>query len=163
MWDDTSEPLHFTVFFMFVKEQNSKHLDEHRETDEMSEKTSPNKNLKSPQKGSKRLKTVPFKMSLLDTTDFEGEIEVCWTFKGFVEIHFLDLALKCWTNWKAALFILPVLLFSCVGSCVCVVTVLHRMHKTGRENKRIKDGVPCCELCRGVEPRKCRTFLYNVM
>uniref|UniRef100_A0A673CEW9 FERM domain-containing protein n=1 Tax=Sphaeramia orbicularis TaxID=375764 RepID=A0A673CEW9_9TELE len=43
--------------------------------DDMSEKTSPNKNLKSPQKGSKRLKTVPFKMTLLDSSEFEGEIE----------------------------------------------------------------------------------------
>uniref|UniRef100_A0A673CGT1 FERM domain-containing protein n=1 Tax=Sphaeramia orbicularis TaxID=375764 RepID=A0A673CGT1_9TELE len=56
-------------------EQNSKHLDDHKEMDDMSEKTSPNKNLKSPQKGSKRLKTVPFKMTLLDSSEFEGEIE----------------------------------------------------------------------------------------
>uniref|UniRef100_A0A8D3B305 FERM domain-containing protein n=1 Tax=Scophthalmus maximus TaxID=52904 RepID=A0A8D3B305_SCOMX len=58
-----------------LKEQNSKNLDEHRETDEMSEKTSSNKNLKSPQKGSKRLKTAPFKVTLLDSSEFEGEIE----------------------------------------------------------------------------------------
>ncbi|XP_059183755.1 protein 4.1-like isoform X7 [Centropristis striata] len=57
---------------MAKQEQNSKHLDE---TDDMSEKTSPNKNLKSPQKGSKRLKTAPFKMTLLDSSEFEGEIE----------------------------------------------------------------------------------------
>ncbi|KAM6927887.1 uncharacterized protein FYW49_004067 [Xenentodon cancila] len=60
---------------MAKQEQNSKHLNEHRETDDMSEKTSPNKNLKSPQKGSKRLKTIPFKVTLLDSSDFEGEIE----------------------------------------------------------------------------------------
>uniref|UniRef100_UPI0037E9190E band 4.1-like protein 1 isoform X1 n=1 Tax=Semicossyphus pulcher TaxID=241346 RepID=UPI0037E9190E len=60
---------------MAKQEQNSKHLDEHRETDDMSEKTSPNKNLKSPQKGSKRLKTAPFKVTLLDSSEFEGEIE----------------------------------------------------------------------------------------
>ncbi|XP_026202800.1 band 4.1-like protein 1 isoform X6 [Anabas testudineus] len=60
---------------MAKQEQNSKHLDEHRETDDMSEKTSPNKNLKSPQKGSKRLKTTPFKVTLLDSSEFEGEIE----------------------------------------------------------------------------------------
>ncbi|XP_040015377.1 protein 4.1-like isoform X5 [Xiphias gladius] len=60
---------------MSKQEQNSKHLDEHRETDEMSEKMSPNKNLKSPQKGSKRLKTAPFKVTLLDSSEFEGEIE----------------------------------------------------------------------------------------
>ncbi|XP_078139770.1 band 4.1-like protein 1 isoform X5 [Centroberyx gerrardi] len=60
---------------MAKQEQNSKHLDEHRETDDMSEKTSPNKNLKSPQKGSKRLKTVLFKVTLLDSSDYEAEIE----------------------------------------------------------------------------------------
>ncbi|XP_042355258.1 band 4.1-like protein 1 isoform X6 [Plectropomus leopardus] len=60
---------------MAKQEQNSKHLDEHRETDDMSEKTSPNKNLKSPQKGSKRLKTAPFKITLLDSSEYEGEIE----------------------------------------------------------------------------------------
>ncbi|XP_062300078.1 band 4.1-like protein 1 isoform X2 [Scomber scombrus] len=60
---------------MAKQEQNSKHLDEHTETDDMSEKTSPNKNLKSPQKGSKRLKTAPFKVTLLDSSDYEGEVE----------------------------------------------------------------------------------------
>ncbi|XP_058486753.1 protein 4.1-like isoform X8 [Solea solea] len=60
---------------MAKQEHNSKHLDESKETDEMSEKTSPNKNLKSPQKGSKRLKTAPFKVNLLDAVEFEGEIE----------------------------------------------------------------------------------------
>ncbi|XP_075951873.1 band 4.1-like protein 1 [Anarhichas minor] len=60
---------------MAKQEQNSKYMDEPRETDDMSERTSPNKNLKSPQKGSKRLKTAPFKMTLLDTSEFEGEIE----------------------------------------------------------------------------------------
>ncbi|XP_019122824.1 protein 4.1 isoform X6 [Larimichthys crocea] len=60
---------------MAKQEQNSKHLDEHKETDDMSEKMSPNKTLKSPQKGSKRLKTTPFKVTLLDTAEFEGEIE----------------------------------------------------------------------------------------
>ncbi|XP_067359575.1 band 4.1-like protein 1 isoform X3 [Channa argus] len=60
---------------MAKQDHNSKHLDEHKETDEMSEKASPNKNLKSPQKGSKRLKTIPFKVTLLDSSEFEGEIE----------------------------------------------------------------------------------------
>uniref|UniRef100_A0A8C7YQH0 FERM domain-containing protein n=1 Tax=Oryzias sinensis TaxID=183150 RepID=A0A8C7YQH0_9TELE len=63
------------VCFLYMKEQNSKYQDEHKETDDTSEKTSPNKNLKSPQKGSKRLKTVPFKVTLLDSSDFESEIE----------------------------------------------------------------------------------------
>uniref|UniRef100_A0A7N8YKH5 Band 4.1-like protein 1 n=1 Tax=Mastacembelus armatus TaxID=205130 RepID=A0A7N8YKH5_9TELE len=60
---------------MAKQEQNSKHLDENKDTDEMSEKTSPNKNLKSPQKSSKRHKTTPFKVTLLDSSEFEGEIE----------------------------------------------------------------------------------------
>uniref|UniRef100_A0A3B3ZU40 FERM domain-containing protein n=1 Tax=Periophthalmus magnuspinnatus TaxID=409849 RepID=A0A3B3ZU40_9GOBI len=64
-----SQPL-----FIF-QEQNSKHVDDHKETENMSEKTSPNKNLKSPQKGSKRIKMAPFKVTLLDSTEFESEIE----------------------------------------------------------------------------------------
>uniref|UniRef100_A0A672FFW4 FERM domain-containing protein n=1 Tax=Salarias fasciatus TaxID=181472 RepID=A0A672FFW4_SALFA len=56
-----------------TKNKNTKH--DRKETDDMSEKTSPNKNPKSPQKGSKRLKTVPFKVTLLDSSEFEGEIE----------------------------------------------------------------------------------------
>uniref|UniRef100_A0A8D3CAL5 FERM domain-containing protein n=1 Tax=Scophthalmus maximus TaxID=52904 RepID=A0A8D3CAL5_SCOMX len=71
-------PLHNVaqlISYPDAHEQNSKNLDEHRETDEMSEKTSSNKNLKSPQKGSKRLKTAPFKVTLLDSSEFEGEIE----------------------------------------------------------------------------------------
>uniref|UniRef100_A0A8C5H8A5 Band 4.1-like protein 1 n=1 Tax=Gouania willdenowi TaxID=441366 RepID=A0A8C5H8A5_GOUWI len=60
---------------MAKQEHNLRLMDDHRETGDMSEKTSPNKNLKSPQKGSKRLKTIPFKVMLLDSSEFEGEIE----------------------------------------------------------------------------------------
>ncbi|XP_043979253.1 protein 4.1-like isoform X5 [Gambusia affinis] len=60
---------------MAKQEQNSKHQDEHREAEDTSEKTSPNKTLKSPQKGSKRLKTSTFKVALLDSSEYEGEIE----------------------------------------------------------------------------------------
>ncbi|XP_055364789.1 band 4.1-like protein 1 isoform X16 [Betta splendens] len=60
---------------MVKQEQNFKHLDEHREKEEMFDKTSPYKNLKSPQKGSKRLKTATFKVTLLDSSEFEGETE----------------------------------------------------------------------------------------
>lgn len=60
---------------MAKQEQNSRHFEEHREAEDVSEKMSPNKNLKSPQKGSKRLKTTPFKVTLLDAAAFEGEIE----------------------------------------------------------------------------------------
>ncbi|RXM93011.1 Band 4.1-like protein 1 [Acipenser ruthenus] len=44
--------------------------------DDVSEKTTPSKIPKSPQKSSKRLKTIPFKVTLLDTSEYEGEIEV---------------------------------------------------------------------------------------
>lgn len=79
---------HFTVIRLCfcVKDQNSKHLDDNRETDDMSERTSPNKNLKSPQRGSKRLKTAPFKVTLLDSSEFEGEIEVC-TVRTALQLH----------------------------------------------------------------------------
>ncbi|XP_061730724.1 band 4.1-like protein 1 isoform X7 [Nerophis ophidion] len=63
---------------MAKQEQHSKLPDELKESDDTSEKTSPNKNLKSPQKSSKRLKTTPFKIALLDSTDFDGEIEKHW-------------------------------------------------------------------------------------
>ncbi|XP_049588716.1 band 4.1-like protein 1 isoform X3 [Syngnathus scovelli] len=57
------------------QEQNSKVLDEQKENDDTSEKISPNENLKSPQKGSKRQKTTSFKVALLDMSDYKGEIE----------------------------------------------------------------------------------------
>ncbi|CAL8337060.1 unnamed protein product [Merluccius merluccius] len=59
---------------MANQDQNSKH-DNHRETDDMSDLTSPSRNPKSPQKGSKRHKTSPFKVTLLDSSVYEGEIE----------------------------------------------------------------------------------------
>ncbi|XP_077459041.1 uncharacterized protein LOC144075640 isoform X3 [Stigmatopora argus] len=57
------------------QEQNSKFLDEQKENDDTSEKISPNENLKSPQKSSKRHKVTPFKVELLDMSDYKGEIE----------------------------------------------------------------------------------------
>nr|XP_054604324.1 band 4.1-like protein 1 isoform X10 [Nothobranchius furzeri] len=60
---------------MARQEHNSKQVDDHREAEDMTEKTSPNKNMKSPQKGSKRLKTAPFRVTLLDSSDYEGECE----------------------------------------------------------------------------------------
>uniref|UniRef100_A0A4W5NU46 Erythrocyte membrane protein band 4.1 like 1 n=1 Tax=Hucho hucho TaxID=62062 RepID=A0A4W5NU46_9TELE len=56
-------------------DQDSKLIDDHRETDDVSEKTTPCKTPKSPQKTSKRPKTVPFKVTLLDTSDYEAGIE----------------------------------------------------------------------------------------
>ncbi|XP_051788486.1 band 4.1-like protein 1 isoform X10 [Erpetoichthys calabaricus] len=45
------------------------------ERDDASEKTTPSKIPKSPQKSSKRPKTVSFKVTLLDTSEYEAEIE----------------------------------------------------------------------------------------
>uniref|UniRef100_A0A674DV51 Band 4.1-like protein 1 n=1 Tax=Salmo trutta TaxID=8032 RepID=A0A674DV51_SALTR len=58
-----------------MAKQDSKLIDDHRETDDVSEKTTPCKTPKSPQKTSKRPKTVPFKVTLLDTSDYEAGIE----------------------------------------------------------------------------------------
>nr|XP_029528707.1 band 4.1-like protein 1 isoform X7 [Oncorhynchus nerka] len=60
---------------MAKQDQDSKLIDDHRETDDVSEKTTPCKTPKSPQKTSKRPKTVPFKVTLLDTSDYEAGIE----------------------------------------------------------------------------------------
>lgn len=60
----------------YVKDQDYKLIDDHREIDDVSEKTTPSKTPKSPQKTSKRPKTVPFKVTLLDTSDYEAGIEV---------------------------------------------------------------------------------------
>ncbi|CAB1353458.1 unnamed protein product, partial [Coregonus sp. 'balchen'] len=61
---------------MAKQDQDSKLIDDHRETDNVSEKTTPSKTPKSPQKTSKRPKTVPFKVTLLDTSGYEAGIEV---------------------------------------------------------------------------------------
>ncbi|XP_045078906.1 band 4.1-like protein 1 isoform X2 [Coregonus clupeaformis] len=60
---------------MAKQDQDSKLIDDHRETDNVSEKTTPSKTPKSPQKTSKRPKTVPFKVTLLDTSGYEAGIE----------------------------------------------------------------------------------------
>uniref|UniRef100_A0A8C9RXD0 Erythrocyte membrane protein band 4.1 like 1 n=1 Tax=Scleropages formosus TaxID=113540 RepID=A0A8C9RXD0_SCLFO len=57
------------------KDVDTKLPDEHKEVDDTSEKTTPSKTPKSPQKSSKRPKTVPFKVTLLDTSEYEGGIE----------------------------------------------------------------------------------------
>ncbi|XP_029630544.1 protein 4.1 isoform X2 [Salmo trutta] len=60
---------------MAKQDQDYKLIDDHREIDDVSEKTTPSKTPKSPQKTSKRPKTVPFKVTLLDTSDYEAGIE----------------------------------------------------------------------------------------
>lgn len=82
---------------------------------------SPNKNLKSPQKGSKRLKTAPFKVTLLDSAVFEGEIEVCKKKKDQLNPFHLILY-----------FLLS--LFSSVGGSVYFI-VLWRIHKAAKQNQ----------------------------
>ncbi|XP_064162605.1 protein 4.1 isoform X16 [Anguilla rostrata] len=60
---------------MAKQDQDAKLLDDHGNMDDVSDKTTPSKIPKSPQKTSKRPKTVPFKVTLLDTSEYEGGIE----------------------------------------------------------------------------------------
>ncbi|KAM9443745.1 band 4.1-like protein 1 isoform 2-T2 [Clarias gariepinus] len=60
---------------MAKQEQDGKRSDDHKDPDDDSELTTPGKSPKSPQKSSKRLKTVPFKVTLLDSSDYEAGIE----------------------------------------------------------------------------------------
>uniref|UniRef100_A0A4W4F1K1 FERM domain-containing protein n=1 Tax=Electrophorus electricus TaxID=8005 RepID=A0A4W4F1K1_ELEEL len=55
-------------------DHESKMSDEHRDTDDSSEKT-PSRVSRSPQKSSKRPKTVPVKVALLDGSDYEAGVE----------------------------------------------------------------------------------------
>ncbi|XP_048879527.1 protein 4.1-like isoform X8 [Brienomyrus brachyistius] len=58
------------------KQDHSTRLpDEHKDGDNASEMTTPSKMPKSPQKSSKRPKTAPFKVTLLDTSVYEAGIE----------------------------------------------------------------------------------------
>ncbi|XP_035378429.1 protein 4.1 isoform X9 [Electrophorus electricus] len=56
------------------QDHESKMSDEHRDTDDSSEKT-PSRVSRSPQKSSKRPKTVPVKVALLDGSDYEAGVE----------------------------------------------------------------------------------------
>ncbi|GAA6093062.1 band 4.1-like protein 1 isoform X1 [Tachysurus ichikawai] len=56
--------------------------DEHRDTDDSSEKTS-SRMSRSPQKSSKKPKTVPAKVTLLDGTEYETGVEV-WQLLSYV-------------------------------------------------------------------------------
>ncbi|XP_031423499.1 band 4.1-like protein 1 isoform X2 [Clupea harengus] len=58
---------------MAKQDQDSKLHDDHR--DDASERTTPGKMAKSPQKSGKRSKTAPFKVTLLDSSEYEGAIE----------------------------------------------------------------------------------------
>nr|XP_055039693.1 band 4.1-like protein 1 isoform X2 [Misgurnus anguillicaudatus] len=57
-----------------AKQENKAH-DDHKDTEDTSERTTPGKSPRSPQKGSKRSKTFPFKVTLLDSSDYEDNIE----------------------------------------------------------------------------------------
>ncbi|XP_077070171.1 band 4.1-like protein 1 isoform X7 [Siphateles boraxobius] len=57
-------------------DHDSKMSDEHRDTDDSSEKT-PSRMSRSPQKSSKRQKTVPVKVTLLDGSAYETGVELC--------------------------------------------------------------------------------------
>lgn len=51
--------------------------EDHGDMDDSSEKT-PSKASKSPQKTTKRPKTVPVKVNLLDGSDYDTSVEVCY-------------------------------------------------------------------------------------
>uniref|UniRef100_A0A8B9HEY2 Band 4.1-like protein 1 n=2 Tax=Astyanax mexicanus TaxID=7994 RepID=A0A8B9HEY2_ASTMX len=78
MSSDSSKSTIFSLPFMNnktrFKDHDSKMSDEHRDTDDSSEKT-PSRVSRSPQKSSKRPKTVPVKVSLLDGSDYEVGVE----------------------------------------------------------------------------------------
>ncbi|KAA0708010.1 Band 4.1-like protein 1 [Triplophysa tibetana] len=57
-----------------AKQENKAH-DDHKDTEDTSERTTPGKSPRSPQKGSKRSKTFPFKVTLMDGSDYEDNIE----------------------------------------------------------------------------------------
>ncbi|XP_056591323.1 band 4.1-like protein 1 isoform X6 [Triplophysa dalaica] len=57
-----------------AKQENKAH-DDHKDTEDTSERTTPGKSPRSPQKGSKRSKTFPFKVTLMDSSDYEDSIE----------------------------------------------------------------------------------------
>ncbi|KAL2090775.1 hypothetical protein ACEWY4_013038 [Coilia grayii] len=58
---------------MAKQDQDSKLLDDHR--DDASERTTPGKMAKSPQKAGKRSKMAPFKVTLLDSSEYDSAIE----------------------------------------------------------------------------------------
>ncbi|XP_028853550.1 band 4.1-like protein 1 isoform X2 [Denticeps clupeoides] len=60
---------------MSKQDQDSKLLDDHRNIDDASDKTTPGKMAKSPQKSSRRSKMAPFKVALLDNSVYDGVIE----------------------------------------------------------------------------------------
>ncbi|KAI4881151.1 hypothetical protein NFI96_027371, partial [Prochilodus magdalenae] len=60
---------------MAKQDQDGKRPDDHKDPDDTSDRTTPGKSPKSPQKPSKRSKTFPFKVTLLDSSDYEASIE----------------------------------------------------------------------------------------
>ncbi|KAG7318887.1 hypothetical protein KOW79_017361 [Hemibagrus wyckioides] len=60
---------------MAKQDQDGKRPDDQKDPDDESERTTPGKSPKSPQKSSKRVKTFPFKVTLLDSSDYEAGIE----------------------------------------------------------------------------------------
>ncbi|XP_076864008.1 uncharacterized protein LOC143516331 isoform X2 [Brachyhypopomus gauderio] len=60
---------------MVRQDQESKRLDDRKDTDDTSERMTPGKSPKSPQKPSKRSKTGHFRVTLLDNSDYEADIE----------------------------------------------------------------------------------------
>ncbi|XP_048873744.1 band 4.1-like protein 1 isoform X2 [Brienomyrus brachyistius] len=68
------------------QDHEAKLLDDTGDMDDASEKTTPTKASKSPQRKSKRAKTVPFKVTLLDASEYESGIEKCARGQALLDI-----------------------------------------------------------------------------
>lgn len=80
--------LRFNVSSIPLKDHEAKLLDDTGDMDDASEKTTPTKASKSPQRKSKRAKTVPFKVTLLDASEYESGIEVhVFSLLGFICLY----------------------------------------------------------------------------
>lgn len=55
---------------------------DYSETDGLSDKTTPSKTQKSPQKTTKKVKSALCRVTLLDASEYECEVEVSPSFKG---------------------------------------------------------------------------------
>lgn len=55
---------------------------DYSETDGLSDKTTPSKTQKSPQKTSKKVKSALCRVTLLDASEYECEVEVSPSFRG---------------------------------------------------------------------------------
>uniref|UniRef100_A0A8C2AP40 Si:dkey-178k16.1 n=1 Tax=Cyprinus carpio TaxID=7962 RepID=A0A8C2AP40_CYPCA len=74
MSEKSSAAIFLNTLITSIQDHDSKMSDEHRDTDDSSEKT-PSRMSRSPQKSSKRPKTAPVKVTLLDGSAYETGVE----------------------------------------------------------------------------------------